>query len=181
KKLGDVAIIVMGSSPSSDNYNDDGYGLPLIGGNADIKQRKSIKRVWTTQIPKKCNAGDVIMTVRAPVGTIAVATNESCLGRGVCALQVDSIHKLFLFYQMIFNESEWEKLEQGSTFTSANSKQIEEFLISVPGNKEEQKAIAQILSDMDAEIQSLQAKRAKYQQIKQGMMQELLTGKTRLV
>ena len=53
--------------------------------------------------------------------------------------------------------------------------------VSFPFRIEEQKAIAGILSDMDAEIQSLQEKRSKYEKVKQGMMQELLTGKTRLV
>ena len=54
-------------------------------------------------------------------------------------------------------------------------------MISIPKNDAEQKAIAEILSDMDAELEQLEAKKAKYEQIKQGMMQELLTGKTRLV
>ena len=53
--------------------------------------------------------------------------------------------------------------------------------VVVPSSLDEQQAIADILSDMDAEVQALQGKRSKYENIKQGMMQELLTGKTRLV
>ena len=62
-----------------------------------------------------------------------------------------------------------------------NVRKLREYKIIVPENISEQKAIAEVLSDMDAEIEALEAKRAKYESIKQGMMQELLTGKTRLV
>ena len=82
---------------------------------------------------------------------------------------------------MIFKESSWAKFSTGSTFDSINSNQLKSLMISIPKNDAEQKAIAEILSDMDAELEQLEAKKAKYEQIKQGMMQELLTGKTRLV
>ena len=121
------------------------------------------------------------MTVRAPVGTVGISTDEACLGRGVCALKASNLDRSFLYHQMIYSEPKWKVLEQGSTFTSANSNQIEGFELVLPPTKEEQKAIAQILSDMDRELQTLRQKREKYVQIKQGMMQELLTGKTRLV
>ena len=71
----------------------------------------------------------------------------------------------------------------GQTGTQANlSKQIvQNFILNIPINLEEQKAIATILSEMDNEISSLEAKSAKYESIKKGMMQELLTGKIRLI
>jgi type I restriction enzyme S subunit len=83
KRLGDVAEIVMGQSPSSSNYNASGAGLPLIQGNADIKNRKTITRMFTTQITKRGKSGDILMSVRAPVGEISRAGFDVCLGRGV--------------------------------------------------------------------------------------------------
>ena len=68
----------------------------------------------------------------------------------------------------------------GSAINNLNSKDILGLVFAVPPTVAEQKAIAAVLSDMDAEIAALEAKRAKYESIKQGMMQELLTGKTRL-
>lgn len=68
-----------------------------------------------------------------------------------------------------------------ATVDSLRLPTFEEFILPLPPSKEEQKAITEILSDMDAEIKQLETKKAKYQQLKQGMMQELLTGKTRLV
>ena len=74
-----------------------------------------------------------------------------------------------------------ETLTIGSNYPAINSKDVKSLLIPLPPTIEEQRAIAQILSDMDAEIEALEQKQAKYKAIKQGMMQELLTGKTRLV
>lgn len=82
KKLGEIAEINMGQSPSSLNYNNSALGLPLIQGNADIQNRKTIIRNYTSQITKKCNAGDIIMSVRAPVGEIAKTEFAACIGRG---------------------------------------------------------------------------------------------------
>lgn len=87
----------------------------------------------------------------------------------------------FLYHVLIFAESQWEIVEQGSTFTSANSTQISAFTLAIPISLEEQTAIAEVLSDMDAEIETLERRRAKVRAIKQGMMQELLTGRVRLV
>ncbi len=181
KKLGEVVIVNMGQSPDSKNYNSKGEGIPLIQGNADIDNRKQIVRFWTSQITKTCALGDVIMTVRAPVGTIGIATEKSCIGRGVCAFKPISIERNFLFHLMIFKEGSWKILEQGSTFTAANSHQIVQFEIAIPKSSNEQLKIASKLSDMDFELASLEAKLEKYKQIKRGMIQQLLTGKIRLV
>ena len=81
KRLGDISNVVAGQSPLSKHYNSRGLGLPLIQGNADISNRKSIDRSWTTHSPKTCLEGDLLLTVRAPVGHVAVAGQKSCLGR----------------------------------------------------------------------------------------------------
>jgi type I restriction enzyme S subunit len=179
--LADIASINMGQSPDSKYYNQRGNGLPLIQGNADIENKKTIIRVFTSQITKTCNQGDIILTVRAPVGAVGISMFKSCIGRGVCSVIPFEVSKAFLFHALMFNESKWKILEQGSTFTSANSSQIAEFKILMPLNNEEQTAIATVLSDMDAEISALETRRAKTLSLKQGMMQELLTGRIRLV
>ena len=80
KPLVDLATVTMGQSPSSLFYNLRGEGLPLIQGNADIENRQTIERVWTTQASKRCNLGDLILTVRAPVGAVAVASKMPVSG-----------------------------------------------------------------------------------------------------
>lgn len=181
KKLGDIAEINMGQSPDSVNYNSVGNGLPLIQGNADIQNRKSIKRIWTTQITKTCDIGDLLMTVRAPVGLIGIALRNSCIGRGVCSFKVLEADKNFIYHLLIFKENHWKIFEQGSTFTSANSDQIFSFELTIPKDKTEQFAIAQVFSDIDSETDKLEQQLVKYRMFKQGMMQALLTGRIRLV
>lgn len=177
-RLGDVAEIIMGQSPSSTNYNSKGNGIPLIQGNADVENRITIARVFTTQITKRCLSGDIIMSVRAPVGQISRATFEACLGRGVCAIRFPNS---YLYHLLIFMEDKWARISKGSTFDSVNSDDVKKFEILLPCDPEDQLTVATILTDMDSEIEALEAKHAKTVGLKQGMLQELLTGKIRLI
>ena len=179
KPLSDLAVITMGQSPSSAFYNLLGEGSPLIQGNADIEDRKTIERVWTTQGNKRCNQGDLILTVRAPVGAVAVASKNAFIGRGVCGFKPFG-YSGFLFHALVHAEDQWQTLEQGSTFTAANSDQVSQFRLFVPDDRNEQRAIAEVLSDVDGLIGALDALIAKKRAIKQAAMQQLLTGKTRL-
>ena len=178
RQLGEIAQIVMGQSPSSANYNVSGNGLPLIQGNADVSGRETIRRVYTTQVTKLGKRGDILLSVRAPVGEVARATFDHCLGRGVCAVRCDSN---LMYHVLIFMENEWAKLSKGSTFDSVNSKEVNTFEVKWPPDLGEQQAIVAILDDLDSQISNLGTKLSKARQIKQGMMQELLTGRIRLV
>ena len=176
--LGEVAEIVMGQSPSSVDYNSSGLGLPLIQGNADIEDRKTIARIFTSVAPKKGYRGDILLSVRAPVGQVAVATFDVCLGRGVCAIRPGSP---FFYHALVSAEPSWARFSKGSTFDSVTSADVRAFQLFLPGDEKEQAAIAAVLSDMDADIAALEHRRDKTRLLKQGMMQELLTGRTRLV
>lgn len=170
-ELGNLAKVTMGQSPNSINYNVQRIGLPLIQGNADIKNRKTIIRNYTSEITKICNVDDIIMSVRAPVGEIARATFNACIGRGVCAITYKND---FLYHYLIFIEKEWGKLSTGSTFDSVNSSIVKTIKIPLPPLPE-QKVIAKVLSDMDNLITALEAEIEKMRLVKQGAMQELLS------
>ena len=179
RRLEDLALITMGQSPSSRHYNTTGLGLPLVQGKADLKDRKTVDRIWTTHAPKQCDAGDLLLTVRAPVGSVAVATRNSCVGRGVCALKpLDN--SAFLYHALVFAETAWQELQQGSTFGAANSTHVEGFRVLVPDDVREQRTIAEVLSDVDRLLDSLEALLAKKRDVKRATMQQLLTGRTRL-
>lgn len=176
KRLGEIATITMGQSPSSTYYNTEFEGLPLIQGNADLVNRKTVQRIFTKQVTKRCKEGDIIVTVRAPVGKVGKATFDACIGRGVCAI---SYTNDYLYYYLMHIEEHWEKLSRGTTFDAVNSSDIQALLIPIPPLPE-QKAIAKVLSDIDELIESIEKLIHKKKQIKQGAMQELLTGKKRL-
>ena len=178
-RLGEIARITMGQSPDSKYYNEIGLGLPLIQGNADIQDKKSIQRFWTSSITKTCEGGDIIMSVRAPVGEIAIATQKSCIGRGVCAIKNTSIEKKYLYQLLLFEEDSWKNIEQGGTFTAINSNEIRNKAAIIPAT-DEQNAIASVLVNADKEIEIQKQKLAAMQEQKKGLMQVLLTGKRRV-
>lgn len=177
-RLDKIAEIIMGQSPKSESYNDIGKGLPLIQGNADCENRKTQPRLWTSSPTKQCEIGDIIMTVRAPVGYVSRSFHKACVGRGVCAIR-GKINQDFLYYQLIFKEGLWGRISQGSTFDSVNSNDIKGLIVSVP-TEEEQKAISNILAKADREIHLLEKENDVMKEQKKGLMQNLLTGKIRV-
>ncbi len=167
--------ITMGQSPDSQYYNMQ-IGLPLIQGNADIERRHTIVRFYTSVITRKGYKDDIIITVRAPVGNVAKADFDCCLGRGVCSIKGDD----YLYQLLIYFESQWDSISAGSTFDSISCSELNNVRFIIPIDKNERFAIAEVLSDMDEEIDTLTAKLNKAKHIKQGMMSELLTGRIRL-
>jgi type I restriction enzyme, S subunit len=174
KLLGEISQIVMGQSPSSSAYNEIGEGKPLVQGNADIKKRLTVPRIWTSEITKECRIGDIIMTVRAPVGAIAKSTHNSCLGRGVCAITPNKVNSEYLFQLLISYEEKWKRIEQGSTFTAVNGQDIKQLKLLLPPLPEQQK-IAEILSTVDEKIEVIDQQIEQTKQLKKGLMQRLLT------
>ena len=180
-KLSAVGQITMGSSPKSEAYNDVGDGLPLLQGNADIKNRKSVPRIYTSQITKECHIGDILFSVRAPVGTVALSNHHACIGRGIAAIKAKKNHSQDYLYQWLLSfETKWERYSQGSTFEAVNSNDIKSLNLSIPNFKEQQK-IATVLTNADKEIELLEQQLADLQQEKKALMQVLLTGKKRVV
>ena len=179
-QLGDVAEVIMGQSPSSAAYNSEGNGLPLIQGNADITNRRTAPRTFTTEFTKHCKIGDIILSVRAPVGETALSLHEAIIGRGVCAIRGKNVSQRLLYQTLLYNEPRWQEFAQGSTFTAINSTDIRAFGIRVPIHRNEQSLIADVLDTADVQLQNL----AQYQSIvkeqKQALMQQLLTGQVRV-
>ncbi len=179
--LSHIANITMGASPKSEEYNDNELGLPLIQGNADIKNKISAPRIYTTEITKECKPGDILMSVRAPVGAIAKSIHQACIGRGICAISAKkNIHQIFLYYWLLAFETKWESLSQGSTFESVNSADIKSLAIFIPSSGQEQQKIAYVLTAADTEIETHQKHLSALKQQKKGLMQQLLTGKKRV-
>ncbi len=175
-KLGDLCNIRMGQSPEGKFYNDKQIGLPLVQGNADIEDRKTIIRSYTSYITKTCDKGDYILSVRAPVGAVAKATFNACIGRGVCAF---SYPNEYLYQYFIFIENQWGKFSTGSTFDSINGPTLKQVKIPIPYKNgapdlETQAIIAQKLSDMDSLIAAKEKLLAKKRNLKIGAMQKLI-------
>lgn len=140
----------MGQSPDSSSYNNNCIGLPLVQGNADMCERIATPQRYTSQPTKICEAGSIILSVRAPVGTVGKTFQKICLGRGVCGITSKNIE--FMYQYLLNNENSWRHIEQGGTFTAINSDDIKSFPIILP-SLPEQKKIADFLSLIDQRIE----------------------------
>ena len=172
-KLSDVSIISMGQSPESKAYNNEGNGMPLIQGNADIQNRKSNPRNWTTHITKECSIGDLLLTVRAPVGSVAKSIHNACIGRGVCSIRNNAKSNIEFLYQFLLDyELQWGRLEQGSTFTAISGSDIKSIGIQLP-SLEEQSKIANFLSSIDEKINLTENQIQQTLLYKKGILQKM--------
>jgi type I restriction enzyme S subunit len=125
--------------------------------------------------------GTVVLSRDAGVGKSAITTDVMAVSQHFMAWQCGSqLDNHFLYYWLQAAKSEFERIAIGNTIKTIGLPYFKQLKIPFPPLAE-QKAIAQVLSDMDAEIKALEQKRDKYKAIKQGMMQELLTGRTRLI
>ena len=168
--------IIMGQSPSSENYTSNPNDTVLIQGNADLKNGKITPKIFTKEITKKSKLGDIILTVRAPVGSLAINNYEACIGRGVCLIRADNNEFLYYLLKRMKENHTWEKLSQGSTFESINSTDIKQLKIKIPSNEEQEK-IANFLSFIDKQIGLLANKYNLYQNFKKGVIQQIFTQK----
>ena len=155
RKLGDVSTITMGQSPNSENYTDNPNDSILVQGNADMKNGRVFPRVWTTQITKQARQGDLILSVRAPVGDIGKTDYDVVLGRGVAS--IDGNEFLYQALSQMKQNGYWSKLSTGSTFESINSNDIKSAIISLP-SLPEQTAIGSFFQDIDQLISLQQRK-----------------------
>lgn len=169
-KLGDVCKITMGQSPSSENYSENNFHTVLIQGNADIINGKVVPRVYTSEITKISKPGDIIMTVRAPVGDLAINEFESCIGRGVCSIEGNK----FIYYllQSLKDNHVWERLSQGSTFESINSNDIKNLKVKMP-SEETQNTISLFLTEIDSKIELYEIQFLTFQKLKKGLLQQI--------
>ena len=178
-KLGDVCQVTMGQSPDGSTYSDTPSDYILVQGNADLKDGWVSPRIWTTQKTKTAEAGDLIMSVRAPAGSMGKTSYNVVLGRGVAGIKGNE----FIYQSLVKMDSDgyWKKLAAGSTFESINSDVVNGAELIVPQDIDEQNKIGDYFASIDNLITLHQRKLDKAKKIKQGMMQQLLTGKIRLM
>lgn len=144
-RLGDVCEVIMGQSPPSRTYNTQGDGLPFFQGKADFGELYPTPRTWCSSPQKIAQPGDVLISVRAPVGPTNLADAVCCIGRGLAALRVsDVLEKLFLLQYLRSIEDELAGEGTGSTFTAITKKQLQQLSIPLPPLSEQRRIVARI-------------------------------------
>jgi type I restriction enzyme S subunit len=147
--LADVAQIIMGQSPPSSTYNTVGEGMPFYQGKADFGDMYPTPRVYCTQPSRIAEPGDILISVRAPVGPTNISRERSAIGRGISAIRVGkSLDRDFLLYFLRFYEPELAKAGTGSTFAAIAREDLETIRLPLPPLAE-QKRIASLLARAD--------------------------------
>jgi type I restriction enzyme S subunit len=147
--LSDVAKIIMGQSPPSSTYNSIGEGLPFFQGKTDFGEMYPTPRVYCSEPNRIAEPGDILITVRAPVGPTNINVVQSCIGRGLAAIRASkSIDRDYLLYFLRFYEPELAKAGTGSTFSAISCEDLETVKIPLPPLPE-QRRIADLLSRTD--------------------------------
>ena len=152
-KLGEITTITMGQSPKSEFYNLTGEGMPFLQGNRTFGKKFPFFDTYTTKITKTAQKNDTIMSVRAPVGDLNLATTDICLGRGVCSLRMNNGNYEFLFYLLKYYSKQLSNNGNGTVFSSINRNEIYNLEINIPTNEIVQRKIAKILSDIDKKME----------------------------
>jgi type I restriction enzyme S subunit len=154
--LGSVAEVIAGQSPEGIFYNKIGEGTPFYQGKKEFGDRfLGAPTTWTNKVTKLAEQGDILMSVRAPVGPINFSTQQICIGRGLASIRVSKlIDKNFLFYFLLHKQPEISG-NTGAVFDSINKDQIAAIEIPLP-SVQEQKAIVEKLDSAFAEIDSLE-------------------------
>ena len=171
RKLGDICEVTMGQSPDGSTYSDEPSDYILVQGNADLKEGWVSPRIWTSQKTKTAEAGDLIMSVRAPAGAMGKTAYDVVLGRGVAGIKGDE----FIYQTLVKYDADgyWKKLAAGSTFESINSDAVKGAVISIPQDIDEQKKIGDYFSNLDTLITLHQRKLEKLKNIKKSMLEKM--------
>lgn len=171
RKLGELCEVTMGQSPDGSTYSDEPSDYILVQGNADLKDGWVFPRIWTTQKTKTAQAGDLIMSVRAPAGAMGKTAYDVVLGRGVAGIKGNE----FVYQTLVKFDSDgyWKKLAAGSTFESVNSDAVKGAILLVPQDVEEQEKIGQYFSHLDRLITLHQRKCEQTKKLKKFMLQKM--------
>ena len=152
-KLGEIVDVIMGQSPKSEFYNTEEKGYPFLQGNRTFGLKYPTFDIYTMVLTKLAKAGDIIMSVRAPVGDLNITPVDMCLGRGVCALRMKNGNQSFLFYLMKYYVPHLLQKESGTVFGSVNKRDITELEVDIIEDVEKQKEIARYLEMIDDKIE----------------------------
>ena len=153
--LGDVAEIVMGQSPPGSTYNESGDGLPFFQGVKDFGYRNPTPRVFCSRPSRVAQPGDILFSVRAPIGRVNIADRECTIGRGLSIIQPrDKAGSRYIEFALRYLEPTWQAIEGGgSVFGNATRQDVELLSLTWPDEVSDRRIIAEVLGSLDDKIE----------------------------
>ena len=179
--LREISDIVLGQSPPSSTYNTSGKGLPFYQGKLEFGETYPTPRKWCTAPKKIAETGDVLISVRAPVGPTNICPEKSCVGRGLAAIRaLGGIEPLFTLYLMRTFENEIAGKGTGTTFNAIKGNHLKTFELPLPPLSEQHRIVAKIeelVTKLDAGIYALHKVQAQLKQYRQSVLKAAFEGK----
>ena len=179
-RLASVAHITMGSSPKGDTLNELGQGVPFYQGVRDFGFRSPTRRVFTTAPVRSANAGDILVSVRAPVGDVNVADEPVCIGRGIAAVRSTTGAQATLLHQLKAERNAWEPFEaEGTVFGSINRDQLHGIQLHVVA-PERVEFVEEELAAIESSIAATLAENRTLAATRDALLPQLMSGKLRV-
>lgn len=178
KKLGEVCKIIMGQSPPSDTYNENAKGMPFFQGKAEFTDLYPVVKKYCSKPTKIAEPLDILLSVRAPVGTTNIANIQCCIGRGLAAIRFDNYKYGFYFLRSI--QHELDSKGTGTTFRAISGETIRETLIPYPNQKTQQAIVSKIeelFSELDKGIAELKTAQLQLKTYRQSVLNSIVNDK----
>jgi type I restriction enzyme S subunit len=180
-KLDDIATVVMGQSPKGTSYNEVGEGEVFYQGRTDFSSRFPIRRLFTTEPKRMANDGDVLMSVRAPVGDLNVANERCCIGRGLSAISSSADLSSYILYVM---HDLRERLNvyngEGTVFGSINQKDLKSIKVISSCDNKTEIAFDELIQPIDRMIRNNEDETRRLINLRDRLLPKLLSGEIRV-
>lgn len=174
--LSDIATITMGQSPSGSSYNEESVGEVFYQGRAEFGFRFPTRRLFTTEPKRMAEPGDVLLSVRAPVGDLNVAYEKCCIGRGLGAIHSKTGDSSFMLYTMFALKPQLDVFNgEGTVFGSINRDGLSNLPVNIPSAEEIAKFEATV-RPMDNLIRTNYEEICRLQSIRDSLLPKLMSG-----
>jgi type I restriction enzyme, S subunit len=165
-KLGDEFEIIMGQSPPSKYYNETKNGLPFFQGKKGFGEVYPSIKLWSSKVTKEADKGDVLLSIRAPIGPANIAPAKCGIGRGLSAIKPNhTVSTNFVLYLIKSKEHELKKRGSGVTFSAITKPNLFSLPVKIPTEKKECDLIVEEIDTqftrLDATVKSLKTIKKK--------------------
>lgn len=175
-QLSDIANITMGQSPSGDTYNENGRGTIFYQGCTDFGTRFPVPRVYTSAPTRFAKAGDILMSVRAPVGTLNIAMEDCCIGRGLAALNSKFGSQLHLLYTLSGFKQLFDVMDgNGTTFGSITKDTLFEMKVVIP-RRDQIKSFEEMVQPIEQKIRVAEQENRELTKLRDWLLPMLMNG-----
>jgi type I restriction enzyme S subunit len=175
-KLGDVAEITMGQSPDGKSLNENNEGVTFFQGRAEFGIRFPTKRLSTTEPKRMAKKGDILLSVRAPVGDLNVALEDCCIGRGLAAIRSKGGFSSFLLSLLKSKKADFDLYEgAGTIFGSINKDSLHDLQVIIPSD-DTMKDYERVVSSADAVYHEKELESRALAELRDALLPKLMSG-----